>query len=92
MVKKHKKALKGGVPDEMAFNQLKVKIKNAKQKALIALNRDDVDEDEEAKLRNILQAADSLHDFDVKDGHGRASNAHDALVALAHSSNPGPEE
>jgi len=92
MVKKHKKALKGGVPDEMAFNQLKVKIKNAKQKALIALNRDDVDEDEEAKLRNILEGADSLHDFDVTEGHGRASNAHDALVALAHSSNPGPQE
>jgi hypothetical protein len=92
MVKKHKKSLKGGVPDEMAFNQLKVSIKNAKQKARNALNRGDVDEDEEAKLRNILQAADSLHDFDVKDGHGRASNAHDALVTLATVQNPGPAE
>ena len=92
MVKKHKKSLKGGVPDEMAFNQLKTSIKNAKQKARIALNRGDVDEDEEAKLRNILQAADSLHDFDVKDGHGRASNAHDALVTLATVQKPGPAE
>ena len=94
MVKKHKKSLKGGVPDEMAFNQLKASIKNAKQKALISIdnNQDYYNLAAEQELEDILQAADSLHDFDVKDGHGRASNAHDALVTLATVQNPGPAE
>ena len=92
MVKKHKKALKGsgqrGIDDKL--KQFHEKIQDNKDKR----DGNNTVEKKEGKdgLLEILEGADSLHDFDVTEGHGRASNAHDALVALAQVDDPGPEE
>ncbi len=91
MVKLHKKSLKGGKGADHDLKEFQKKIKN-----LINMRNNNGDEDEreqaQDELNNILQGADSLHDFDVVEGHGRASNAHDALVALAKATNPSEAE